>query len=100
MHEVDPGREVAMSHPTQKPGEETVPLREAKAELSRLTRLARSGVRVIITVHGTPVADLVEHGTGVAPMKAFKRPGPLPTPFRLVGEGPGASEIVLMDREG
>ena len=81
------------------PLEETVSLREAKANLSSLTRQAREGTRVIITNHGTPIADLVQHGTGVVLLRYFKRPGPLPRPIILQGEGPSASELLLADRE-
>lgn len=78
--------------------DETVSLREAKANLSALTRQARDGARVVITNHGNPIADLVPHGAqSVIPLK---RPGPLPPPIRLLGEGPTASDLVLADREG
>ena len=53
----------AKAHP-----EETVSLRDAKANLSSLTKQAREGTRVIITNHGSPIADLVQHGTGVVPV--------------------------------
>ena len=62
------------------PTEETVNLREAKANLSSLTKQAKGGTRVVITNHGTPIADLVPHGTGANPIRFLKRPGPLPTP--------------------
>lgn len=80
--------------------EETVNLREAKANLSSLTKQAKDGIRVVITNHGTPIADLVQHGTGVNPIRFLKRPGPLPTLIKLTGEGFSASDLVLMDREG
>jgi prevent-host-death family protein len=80
------------------PAEETVSLRLAKAKLSSLTKQAKAGTRVIITIHGTPVADLVAHGTGVTPAIHLKHPGPLPELFRLSGEGPTLSELVLSDR--
>ena len=79
--------------------DETISLREAKANLSTLTKQAREGTRVIITNHGTPIADLVQHGASVARVHYLKRPGPLPKPIKLLGNGPTASEIVLMDRE-
>lgn len=82
------------------PEEGTVSLRDAKANLSRLTRQARAGARVVITSHRTPVADLVPHGTGKAPVLDLKHPGPLPRPIRLKGNGPTASDLVLMDRQG
>jgi prevent-host-death family protein len=82
------------------PPEETVSLRLAKAQLSSLTKLAKAGTRIIITSHGTPVADLVAHGTGVTPALPFKRPGRLPKPFQLKGKGPTLAELVLMDRVG
>jgi prevent-host-death family protein len=80
--------------------ETSVPLREAKADLSRLTKQARAGGRVVITNHGTPIADLVPHGMGAPPLRHVKRPGPLPKPIRLAGEGPTASAVVLTDRVG
>lgn len=80
--------------------EETVSLRDAKANLSRLTRQAREGTRVVITSHRTPVADLVPHGVGMASVRDIKRPGPLPRPIRLKGIGTTASDLVLMDRDG
>jgi len=79
--------------------EETVSLRDAKTSLSRLTKQARAGTRVVITNHGTPIADLVQHGIGVLPMAPPKRPGRLPPLIKLKGKGPTVSEIVLMDRE-
>ena len=78
--------------------EETVSLRDAKTRLSHLTKQARAGTRVVITNHGTPIADLVQHGTGALPM-ALKRPGRLPPLIKLKGKGPTVSEIVLLDRE-
>lgn len=80
--------------------EETVNLREAKANLSSLTKQAKAGTRIVITNHGTPIADLVKHGTGAASLSYLKRPGPLPKPVKLKGKGLTAAELVLMDREG
>jgi hypothetical protein len=80
--------------------EETISLRDAKANLSSLTKQAKEGTRVIITNHGTPIADLVQHGTGMNSVRYLKRPGPLPTPIKLKGKGPTASELIMMDREG
>ncbi|HYN42790.1 MAG TPA: type II toxin-antitoxin system prevent-host-death family antitoxin, partial [Thermoanaerobaculia bacterium] len=80
--------------------EATVSLRDAKANLSRLTRQAQEGTRVVITSHRTPVADLVPHGAGMASAHDIKHPGPLPRPIRLKGIGPTASDLVLMDRDG
>ena len=80
--------------------EASVSLRDAKANLSRLTKQARAGGRVVITNHGTPIADLVPHGMGAPPLRHVKRPGPLPKPIRLEGEGTSASEVVLTDRVG
>lgn len=82
------------------PIEETVSIREAKANLSDLTRRAKRGTRVIITNHGTPMADLVPHGTGASSVRFLKHPGPLPTPIHLKGQGLSAADLVLMDREG
>lgn len=80
--------------------EETISLRDAKANLSSLTKQAKEGTRVIITNHGTPIADLVQHGTGMNSIRYLKRPGPLPTPIMLKGKGPTAAELIVMDREG
>lgn len=89
-----------MTKATRVPTEETVNLREAKANLSSLTKQAKDGTRVVITNHGTPIADLVQHGTGANPVRFLKRPGPLPALIKLKGEGPSPSDLVLMDREG
>jgi prevent-host-death family protein len=89
-----------MPKAAQLPVEETVSLRLAKAKLSSLTKQAKAGMRVIITNHGSPIADLVPHGTGAAPPIHFKRPGRLPKPIRLKGNGPSLSKLVLMDRVG
>lgn len=89
-----------MSRAVRVPTEETVNLREAKANLSSLTKQAKDGTRVVITNHGTPIADLVPHGTGANPIRFLKRPGPLPKPIKLNGKGVSASDLVLMDREG
>jgi prevent-host-death family protein len=82
----------------RKAPEENVSLRDAKANLSRLTKQARAGGRVVITNHGTPIADLVPHGMGTPPLRALKRPGPLPKAIRLEGRGPHAATILLKDR--
>ena len=78
----------------------TVSLREAKRRLVHLAKQAGRGTRVIITSHGTAIADLVQHETDTAQMDAMKRPGRLPRLIRLKGKGPTASKVVLMDREG
>ncbi len=80
--------------------EEIVSLRDAKTNLSTLTKQAKNGTRVVITNHGTPIADLVKHGTGTTSVSYLKRPGPLPQLIRLKSDGPTTSELVLMDREG
>ena len=89
-----------MPRAAQLPAGDTVSLRLAKAKLSSLTKQAKAGMRVVITSHGTPVADLVPHGTGATPTIRFKRLGRLPKPIRLKGKGPTLSEMVLMDRVG
>jgi prevent-host-death family protein len=96
---LDPWRK-RMPKAAQLPVEETVSLRLAKAKLSSLTKQAKAGMRVIITNHGSPVADLVAHGTGASSPIRFKHPGPLPKPFRLKGKGPTLSKLVLKDRAG
>ena len=75
-------------------------MRDAKAHLSCLTKQARDGMRVVITNHGTPIADLVSHGASAMAMRTLKRPGALPKLVKLQGGGPTASELVLMDRAG
>ena len=80
--------------------EETVSLRKAKTNLSGLTKQAKNGVRVVITNHGTPIADLVKHGAGTASVTHIKHPGRLPKPIKLKGKGLTAAELVLKDREG
>jgi len=82
------------------PARETVSLRDAKTNLSSLTKQAREGARVVITNHGTPIADLVQHGASPTPVRTLKRPGPLPKPIKLRGNGPTAAELVLLDRDG
>ncbi|HJX64450.1 MAG TPA: type II toxin-antitoxin system prevent-host-death family antitoxin [Polyangia bacterium] len=89
-----------MRNAAQLAQEKTASLREAKAKLSSLTKQARAGTRVVITNHGTPIADLVQHGTGAEPIRSLKHPGPLPKLIQLRGKGPSAAELVLMDRAG
>jgi len=79
--------------------ETTVSLRDAKTNLSTLTRQAKAGTRVVITNHGTPIADIVKHGASSSQVVHLKRPGPLPEPIRLLGKGPSGSDLILMDRE-
>lgn len=88
-----------MPRSAQVPLEEVVALREAKANLSGLTKQAKDGMRVVITNHGTPIADLVQHGVGMMPLGYLKRPGPPPKPIKLKGKGLTASDLVLLDRE-
>jgi prevent-host-death family protein len=78
--------------------EATVSIRAAKASLSRLAKQLRAGTRVVITDHGKPVADLVPHGMGLPPRRHLKRPGPLPKPIWLEGDGATVSALVLADR--
>jgi hypothetical protein len=94
------GEERTMQKTARVLQEETISLRDAKANLSSLTKQAKEGTRVIITNHGTPIADLVQHGTGMNSIRYLKRPGPLPTPIMLKGKGPTAAELIVMDREG
>lgn len=75
-----------------------VSLREAKAKLSELLREVRAGECITLTKHGHPVADLVPHGSSSQTLTHLKKPGPLPKPFKLIGEGPTASDIMLADR--
>lgn len=75
-----------------------IPLREAKAKLSELIRAVESGEHITLTNHGHPVADLVPHGSSSQTLTHLKKPGPLPKPFKLIGEGPTASDIMLADR--
>jgi phytoene/squalene synthetase len=71
-----------------------------KGKAERPHQASQGWLRVIITNHGTPVADLVAHGTGAAPAIRFKRPGRFAQTFRLKGKGPALSELVLKDRVG
>lgn len=89
-----------MTKPARRQLEASVSIRDAKANLSSLARQAKTGVRVVITNHGAPIADLVPHGASSSRVAFLKRPGPLPKVIRLVGKGHTASELVLMDREG
>jgi prevent-host-death family protein len=88
-----------MANAARRSQDKTVSLRDAKAKLSRLTKQAKAGMRVVITNHGTPIADLVQHGTGTPQPASLKRPGRLPRLIRLKGDGPSLSQIVLLDRE-
>lgn len=89
-----------MPKSAQVSSEEVVALRDAKTNLSALTKQAKDGVRVVITNHGTPIADLVQHGAGTVPLRYLKRPGPPPKLIKLTGRGSTASDLVLLDREG
>ena len=80
--------------------QQVVSLREARAKLSSLTKQVREGKRIVITNHGTPIADLVQHGLETAPFRHLKHPGPLPEPIELKRGGPSFSELILNDREG
>jgi len=91
---------MSMRNTAQPAREKTASLRDAKAKLSSLTKQAKAGTRVVITNHGTPIADLVQHGTGAIAIRQLKHPGPLPKLIQLQGKGPTASELVLMDRAG
>lgn len=87
-----------MPSAARKTPEANISLRDAKANLSRLTKQARAGQRVVITNHGTPIADLVPHGMGTTPLRQLKRPGPLPKLIRLQGTGPSAADLVIEGR--
>jgi len=54
-------------------------LERRQARLSGLTKQARDGMRVVITNHGTPIADLVSHGASAMAMRTLKRPGRYPS---------------------
>jgi antitoxin (DNA-binding transcriptional repressor) of toxin-antitoxin stability system len=66
-------------------------MRIAKEQLPKLAREASLGVRVTITVHGRPVADLVPH---VAEPEAPKRTRVLPVRVSLA---PGAAIADLLE---
>ena len=70
---------------------------EAKTHLSSLIDQAASGEDVILARNGRSLARITSLG---APYLPLKHPGPLPKPITLKGEGPSASESLLMDREG
>lgn len=86
-----------------------VGVRELKASLSELLRLARDGERIRVTVHGRPVADIVAPGVvsdddhlrslvseGRLTRPVSPRPSRAP---RLARTSRPASALVLADRD-
>jgi prevent-host-death family protein len=68
-----------------------IPMRTAKEQLPRLAREVSLGVRLTITVHGRPVADLVPH---VPEPDAPRRVRIMPPQFQL---SPGVTIDELLE---
>ena len=90
----------------------TYSLYEAKARLSALVRQVRDGARIVITVHGRPVAEL--HPVAPAPQDLDQRldhleaqgvierpraPAPIKDLLRPLTSRPGALRRFLDERE-
>ena len=67
-----------------------VPMRTAKEQLPRLAREVSLGIRLTITVHGRPVADLVPH---VPEPDAPRRVRAMPQRVKL-SPGTGIQELL------
>jgi prevent-host-death family protein len=88
---------------------DTYSLYEAKAKLSAIVRQVREGRRVVVTVHGRPVAEirpLPAEAGGLAARLArltergvvTRRPGGAPR-LRPITRRPGALDRFLRDRD-
>lgn len=86
----------------------SVGIRELKAEASALVAAAEAGETVVVTRRGREVARLVPRGDGdPGEMPLHEVPGVawsgeravLPETVRLDGDGPGAADTVLADRD-
>jgi prevent-host-death family protein len=85
-------------------------LYEAKARLSAIVRQVREGRRVIVTVHGEPVAEIrpITRNTGdiskrldaLADRGILVRGGQNANRPRLVARRPGALRRFLSERDG
>ena len=88
---------------------DTYSLYEAKAHLSAIIRQVREGQRVVITLHGTPAAEIrpIEIGeqTLEARLEEMEREGTLirakrpRLPFRKIADRPGALQRFLDERD-
>lgn len=88
---------------------DTYSLYETKARLSAIIRRVREGHRVVVTVHGTPVAEIrpvEERPTGLAGRLAqlaesgvLIRPEAGPRRLRAVARRPGALKRFLAERD-
>lgn len=88
---------------------DTYSLYETKARLSAIIRRVREGQRVIVTLHGTPVAEIrpVEPAAGglaeriaeLTDRGVLHRPTNRQTRFRTVARRPGAVKRFLADRD-
>ncbi len=89
---------------------DTYSLYEAKTKLSAIIRRVREGHRVVVTLHGKPVAEIrsVESASGGLEQRAAQlaergiliRPSGTPVhPYRVVRR-PGALKRFLADRDG
>lgn len=88
---------------------DTYSLYEAKARLSAIIRHVREGHRVLVTLHGNPVAEIrpVEHGTGdladrldrLADRGILVRAERPAAPWRPVARKPGALRRFLDERD-
>ncbi|MGH7664262.1 MAG: type II toxin-antitoxin system Phd/YefM family antitoxin [Gemmatimonadaceae bacterium] len=89
---------------------DTYSLYEAKAKLSAIIRRVREGHRVVVTLHGEPVAEIrpVESTSGGLQQRVAQfadrgilvRPTGTPAGPHQVVRRPGALKRFLADREG
>jgi prevent-host-death family protein len=88
---------------------DTYSIYETKARLSAIIRRVREGQSVIVTLHGTPVAEIrpVEAATGglaeriaeLTDRGVLQQPTSKPTRFRTVTRRPGAVKRFLAERD-
>jgi prevent-host-death family protein len=89
---------------------DTYSLYETKAKLSAIIRRVREGHRVVVTVHGEPVAEIrpIEAAHGglehrleeLAERGVLVRPAESSSGLRAVVRRPGALARFLADRDG
>jgi prevent-host-death family protein len=85
-------------------------LYEAKARLSAIIRQVREGQRVVVTVHGEPVAEIrplaqdaltiAERLDRLAEQGVLVRPADAPPALKAVVRRPGALARFLEERDG
>lgn len=85
-------------------------LYEAKARLSAIIRQVREGQRVVVTVHGEPVAEIrpltqdaatiAERLDHLAEQGVLVRPADAPPGLKAVARRPGALARFLEERNG